>query len=154
MYYFLLPLFCFLGSLGFSQTYVYLGNQQSMSNRVYEIQSEEVVKYTSGIFKETQFRQEGSKIFVGRSGFQCAYTVDGNKIYKGDSYSPFDLVYELKGNKVYLHTPGMFEKCIYTFDKGSIYWGDSTSNFDLVLSYSQDATPEQIILILVAIGPV
>lgn len=150
----LLAFFLVLSGIGYSQTYVYLGDQQSMSNRVYDVKSDQIDKYITGIFKETLYRLEGSKVYLGNSGFQCAYTIDGNKVYKGDSYSPFDLVYELKGKKVFLSTPGMFEKCIFTLEDGRIYWGDSTSNFDLVMSYSTNATPEQILLILVAIGPV
>jgi hypothetical protein len=66
------------------------------------------------------------------------YTVSGNKIYRGNSTSVFDLLFTLTDGKLYIGDGSSSMDCLYTFKNGIIYRGDSTSTFDKFMAYDAD----------------
>jgi hypothetical protein len=66
------------------------------------------------------------------------YTVSGDKIYRGNSTSTFDLLCTLVDGKLYVGDGRSTSDCIYTLKNGIIYQGDSTSTFDKFMAYECD----------------
>lgn len=95
-----------------------------------------------------------NEVYEDINYFTCRYTIEGNKIYKGQSNSVFDVLYEIENGKVYQVSNSSLRKCLYTFRNGEIFLGDSTSSFDLLFNFSlQDDSPETELLIFLAIAP-
>jgi len=79
------------------------------------------------------------------------YTVSGNKIYRGNSTSTFNLLCTLVDGKLYVGDSRSSMDCMYTLKNGIVYKGDSTSTFDKVLAYECDES--MLIWVLVMILP-
>ena len=138
----------------YSQTTVSLGDQKIQSNKLYEIRGNQVVRFTSGIFSDPIFYLDGNRVFSDIYKSKCLYTIVQNKIYRGDSRSSFDLIYELKGDKLLLKTGDIFEKCIYTITDQQIFIGDSNSTFDAVFTLELDVNlPLHKLIVAILIGP-
>jgi hypothetical protein len=62
-------------------------------------------------------------------------TVQGDKIYKGNSTSGFDVLYTFSDGKLYAGDGTFLSDLLYTVQCGSIYRGDSTFPLDCLFTY-------------------
>lgn len=143
-----------LAELSFSQTLVYRGDRANSNDLIYQITPRKIARMNNSLWGNDVLFIRQNEVYEDVNYFTCRYTIEGNKIYKGQSNSVFDLLYEIENGKVYQVSNSSLRKCLYTFRKGEIFLGDSTSAFDLLFNFSLlEDSPENELLIFLAIAP-
>jgi hypothetical protein len=122
-----LLIFTLLSFFGFSQTNVYRGDRANSNDLIYQISSGKITRMSNSLWGKDILFIFQNQVFEEDHYLTCLYTIDGNKIYKGQSNSVFDLLYEIENGKVYQVSNSSLRKCLYTFRNGEIFLGDSTS---------------------------
>jgi hypothetical protein len=109
---------------------------------------------TSSLWGNEVLSIRNNQVFDNGFNTDVRYTIEGNKVYRGQSTTSFDLLYEVENGKVYQISNSSLKKVIYTFQNGRIYIGDSTSTFDCLFSYEVDNQVfNNEILMFLAIAP-
>ncbi|MBU2018270.1 MAG: hypothetical protein KJ941_01380 [Bacteroidetes bacterium] len=141
--------------ISWSQTTVYLGDQKIPAKKIFEIKNGEAKKISLGAFPETIFYFDDNQIFEDRFKSKCLFTLQGGNVYRGNSTSSFDVIYQLRNGKFLLQTGDIFEKCIYSFSDNQVFIGDSKSSFDVIFSFEADKNePIHLIVLALLIGPI
>ena len=132
----ILLLFISLNSFGQK---VYLSSRKFTNDLIWEREEQTIYRNNSAGRAEVLFIKNDVVYVRERMYFSDAkYTVVGNKIYRGNSTSVFDLLFTLTDGKLYIGDGGSSSDCLYTFSNGVIYRGDSTSTFDKFMAYDSD----------------
>jgi hypothetical protein len=123
----------------FAQSKIYRGDRPNQNNLIYQVSEKKITRMTNILWGKEVLFIRNSEVFDDSFNSSVRYTLEGNKIYRGQSNSIFDLLYEIENGKVYQISNSSLKKCIYTFDSGRIYIGDSTSLFDCLFAYELDS---------------
>lgn len=139
---------------GFGQSKVYTGEFVSLSSLIYEIQPQQIIRFSNAANKAPYLFRQGNLIyFDSRKSFtDVLYTIEDHHIYKGNSTSSFDLLYTLQDDRLYVGDGRFNQTCLFTFKDGKIYRGDSGSAFDVLMCYELE-NPEDLIIIAAIIAP-
>lgn len=147
-------LFLIYSSTLYCQTKVFRGERTNFNDIVYSISNESVKRMTSSVWGNEKFYIRGNKLYTDAFRSTCVYTIIGNKIYKGDSDSVFDLLYEIEDNQFYQVSSGAIRKCLFTFVNHQIFIGDSRSTFECVFSVEVDNTVNNsLALVFLSLAP-
>lgn len=147
-------LFLFLSSVAFSQTKIYRGEYTQANKLIYSITNQSVEKMNASLWGKQILFFNGRKVYDDSFRSNCVYTLEGNKIYRGDGTSVFDLLYEYENGKFYQLTSGSLRKCLFTFTNNQIFIGDSQSTFDCVFSVELDAEiNNSLLLVFLCLAP-
>ena len=134
----LVLLFLLISSFSFSQTKIYRGQYTNFTDLSYTISNNAIRLMTSSTWGKDIMHVNGNKVYFDSFKSDCRYTIVGNKVYKGDSDSSFDLLYEMKDDQFFQASNGSLNKCIFTFNNNQIFVGDSRSTFDCLFSVEFD----------------
>lgn len=147
-------IFLFLSSVAFSQTKIYRGEYTQSNKLIYSITNQSVEKMNASLWGKQILFFNGRKVYDDSFRSNCFYTLEGNKIYRGDGTSVFDLLYEYENGKFYQLTSGSLRKCLFTFSNNQIFIGDSQSTFDCVFSVELDAEiSNSLLLVFLCLAP-
>ncbi len=147
-------LFLFLSTSLFSQTKVFRGERTNFNDIVYSISNQKVKRMTSSVWGTDILFIRGNKVYDDSFRSNCIYTIVGNKIYKGDSNSVFDLLYEVENNQFFQVSTGSLDKCLFTLNNNQIFVGDSRSTFDCVFSLETDEeVNNSLMLVFLCLAP-
>ena len=150
----LLIIFIFFPFLFHAQSKIYRGDRPNQNDLIYQISSKKITRMTSSLWGNDVLVVRNNEVFDNSFNSTCRYTIEGNKIYRGQSNSIFDLLYEVDNGKVYQVSNSSLKKCIFTFSNGQIFVGDSTSTFDCLFSFETDKNVvNNEILLFLAIAP-
>ena len=132
----ILLLFVSLNSFGQK---VYLSDRKFTNDLIWEREEQTIYRNNPSSRAGVLFIKNDVVYLKERMYYSDAkYTVVGNKIYRGNSTSVFDLLFTLTDGKLYIGDGGSSSDCLYTFSNGVIYRGDSTSTFDKFMAYDSD----------------
>lgn len=138
----------------FAQSKIYRGERPNQNDLIYQITSSKITRMNSSLWGTDILTIRNNEVFENTFNSTVRYTIEGNKIYKGQSNSVFDLLYEIENGKVYQVSNSSLKKIVFTFDDGRIYVGDSTSTFDCLFSYELDnKVLNNELLLFLAIAP-
>ena len=93
---------------------------------------------TSSLWGNQIYFFRDNKVYSDNFYNNCLYTIVGSKVYRGDSQSVFDVIYEVDQNKLIQVSSSSLKKCIYTLYSNKIFIGDSKSTFDCLFSVEFD----------------
>jgi len=146
--------FLFLPFAVLTQTKVFVGKDKFPNDEIYEIKNNIVYRVNNPASKvEYLFIENGKVYFKDRKSFtDIKYSYSKSAIFKGNSISTFDQLFELKDGKLYVGSSNFSSDCLFTLKDGIIYKGDSTSTFDAFMSYDL-VNPDDLILIAMLISP-
>lgn len=118
---------------------VFLSDRKFSSDLVWEIE-EQTIYHFSPVGRVDALYIKDNVVYLKERMFysDVKYTVSGNKIYRGNSTSTFDLLCTLVDGKLYKGDGRSSIDCMYTLKNGIIYKGDSTSTFDKFMAYECD----------------
>ena len=129
----------FLVSLASFGQKVYLSDRKFSNDLIWEREQQIIYRNSPSGRTEVLFIKNDVVYVKERMFFtDVKYTVSGNKIYRGNSTSVFDLLFTLTDGKLYIGDGRSSMDCLYTFKNGIIYRGDSTSTFDKFMAYDGD----------------
>lgn len=150
-----LVLFClFYSSFSFSQTKIYRGEYANFTELTYTITNKVIRRMTSSNWGNDIMFVQGNKVYSDAFKSDCRYTIVGNKVYKGDSDSPFNLLYEMKDGQFFQASNSSLNRCIYTLHNKQIFVGDSRSTFECLFTVEFDETVNnKEILMFLSIAP-
>lgn len=131
-------LFVFVQSFVFAQSKIYRGERVNSSELVYTITQNSIQKMSSAVWGKEVYFIQGNRVYDDSFRSNCVYTLEGNKIYRGNSNSVFDLLYEFENDKFYQVSNSALRKCMYTLSNNQIFIGDSQSIFDCVFTVEID----------------
>ncbi len=135
---FFLVLLTLLSFTSFGQK-VYLSDRKFSSDLIWEREQQTIYRNGQTGRVEVLYIKNDVVYLKERMFYtDVKYTVSGNKIYRGNSTSVFDLLFTLTDGKLYIGDSGSSMDCLYTFKNGMIYRGDSTSTFDKFMAYDSD----------------
>lgn len=135
---FFLVLLTLLSFTSFGQK-VYLSDRKFSSDLIWEREQQTIYRNGQTGRVEVLYIKNDVVYLKERMFYtDVKYTVSGNKIYRGNSTSVFDLLFTLTDGKLYIGDSGSSMDCLYTFKNGIIYRGDSTSTFDKFMAYDSD----------------
>lgn len=135
---FFLVLLALLSFTSFGQK-VYLSDRKFSSDLIWEREQQTIYRNGQTGRVEVLYIKNDVVYLKERMFYtDVKYTVSGNKIYRGNSTSVFDLLFTLTDGKLYIGDSGSSMDCLYTFKNGMIYRGDSTSTFDKFMAYDSD----------------
>ena len=118
---------------------VYLSDRKFSNDLIWEREQQTIYRNSPTGRTEVFFIKNDVVYVKERMFFSDAkYTVSGNKIYRGNSTSVFDLLFTLNDGKLYIGDGRSSMECLHTFKNGIIYRGDSTSTFDKFMAYDGD----------------
>ena len=118
---------------------VFLSERKFSSDLVWE-KEEQTIYHNGPTGKVDALYIKDNVVYLKERMFysDVKYTVSGNKIYRGNSTSTFDLLCTLVDGKLYVGDGRSSMDCMYTLKNGIIYKGDSTSTFDKFMAYECD----------------
>jgi|TARA_R110000737_G_scaffold350964_1_gene391661 hypothetical protein len=119
----------------FAQSKIYLGDRPNRNDLIYQITENKITRMSTSLWGTDILTVRNNQVFDNSFNSNVRYTIEGNKVYRGQSTSVFDLLYEIENGKVYQISNSSLKKVVYTFSDGRIYVGDSTSTFDCLFSY-------------------
>jgi hypothetical protein len=147
-------LFLFLSTFSFSQTKIFRGEYSYPNNLIYSITNQSVEKMNSSLWGKEVLFLKGRKVYDDSFRSNCVYTIEGNKIYRGDGTSVFDVLYEYDNGKFYQVSSGSLRRCLFTLSNNQIFIGDSTSTFDCVFAIELDTeVNNSVLLIFLSLAP-
>lgn len=150
----LVILFLFVSPFLFSQTKVFTGERANPNDIAYTISNKKVERMTSSLWGNDVMFIKGNKVYGDSFGSVCFYTIKENKVYRGDSDSVFDLLYEIDNGKFYQTSSGSLRKCVFTFSNNQIFVGDSRSTFDCIFSVRLDENVNNsLLLVFLCLAP-
>ncbi len=136
----LIALFLFVTTFSFAQSKIFRGEIPNPHDAVYVFDNQGVKRLNSALWPSQLYYFRGNKVFADKYMGECLYTINDNKIYRGDSNSFFDLLYEYENGSFFQVSSNSLKKCLFTLHNNKIYVGDSKSTFDCIFSVQFDAS--------------
>jgi len=146
-----LVILCLLfSSFSFSQTKIYRGEYASFMELIYTISNKVIRRMASSNSGNDIMFLNGNKVYSDAFKSECLYTISGNKVYKGDSDSPFNLLYEMKDGQFFQASNSTLNRCIFTLYNNQVFVGDSRSTFECLytVEFDENVNNKEILMFL------
>ncbi len=135
---FLWILFLLINLSVFGQTKIFRGDRVNPNDLAYIISNQKIQRMSSSLWGNDLYIIRANKVYDAAFSSRCLYTIEGNKIYNGDSDSIFDLLYEYENGKLYQVSNSSLKRVVFTLYNNQVFIGESTSTFDCIFSVQID----------------